>query len=750
MLELKNIKKVYNTSNFKQVAINNISLKFSDNEFVSVLGKSGSGKTSLLNIIGLLDNNYDGDLIIKGKDIKSFRKKEYDYFRNNHMGFIYQNYNLINHISVYKNIEMKLILNKTPISKRKSMVNDILKKVGLLKYANKSPNELSGGQRQRVAVARALVNNPDIILLDEPTGALDSKTSISIMDLIKKISNSKLIIMVTHDEVLAKKYSNRIIKIEDGLIISDTKSLNSNYSSKGSLKLKKTKMNFLSSLYLSFNNIKSKKSRFLLTSFAASIGIIGIALIFSISNGFSSYMKEYEKKELLKYPITIPKRVSIDNYSYNKKINKNMLYKKNEDGSYHENKIDDSYISYINKLNNRYVNAISYENNLSFNLITKENNHYIDASVVSNLFYELPYTGDINKFLKTNYKVLEGRFPFNKNEIVLMVNSNNEIDEKILKILNIDKKIISPKYFLEKEFKIVDNDNYYRKIEDDLFVKNIITKDIYDLESNITLKIVGVLKEKEELLNSNNISKIGYYSELLNDIINKNKNSLIVKNEENLSDVVFNQNKDYNNYNVSKKDMISYLGGYFNPTSINIYPKDFNSKKKIIKYLDNYNDKKSKKDMIIYVDAIKKVTDILNNTLKIITITLIFFSSVSLFVSSIMIGIITYISVLERTKEIGILRSLGARKKDITRIFNCEVLIVGLLSGIFGNIFTKLILILVNNIFYKFTYIKDLAVLNLTNMFVLIIISTFITFIGGFIPAKKAARKNIVESLKEN
>ena len=451
MLELKNIKKIYKTKNLSQVALDNISISFRKNEFVSVLGPSGSGKTTLLNIIGGLDHYDDGDLLINGKSTKKFRDSNWDSYRNYHIGFIFQNYNLINHISVYKNVEMALTL--AGVKNKKKKVIDALKKVGLEKHAYKKPSELSGGQMQRVAIARALVNNPNIILADEPTGALDSKTSNQIMEIIKEISKDKLIIMVTHNEELAKKYSNRIVKLKDGKIISDNNTLNKNKDNE-TFKIKQTKMRYLTALSLSLNNIKTKKGRTILTSVASSIGIIGIALILSISNGFNKQIQAYEKNTLSTFPITINNLVStIDedeikdnssafsgNYEYPKE---DVLYAYNAslNTKVHKNNITDDYIKYIENINKNYLSAISYYTTTNFNLITTNGYEYKTFNNSATYLSELPVDLSNKSYIKENYDLLYGSYPKNIYDVILIVDNKNRIDQGILDTLFIDKNL---------------------------------------------------------------------------------------------------------------------------------------------------------------------------------------------------------------------------------------------------------------------------------------------------------------------
>lgn len=768
MLELKGIKKSYNTNDFNQVALENINLTFRKNEFVSILGPSGSGKTTLLNIIGGLDNYTEGNLIINGKTTKGFKDKDWDSYRNTFIGFIFQNYNLINHISVYKNVEMALTLSGINIKKRRKLVIHALRKVGLENHVYKKPSELSGGQMQRVAIARALVNDPNIILADEPTGALDSKTSIQIMELIKEISKDKLVIMVTHNDDLAKKYSTRIIKLKDGKVQDDTNPLDKGKINNSVYKIRKTKMSFFSAISLSLNNLKTKKGRTILTAFASSIGIIGLALILSISNGFNRKLKEYEKSTMSYFPISISNIIerqndsdTSDNKTNYSKESKLYSYDFSKNKKTHVNNISKDYMDYLRKIDNKYLSAISYHRMTDINLITSNKNEYKMVNNSSINLSVLPEDVEGKSFLQDNYDLLAGSYPKDETDVVLMVDSKNKIDKNLMETLFIDvkKENIAFEEVVGKEFRLINNDEYYVKVNDNLFVKNKPSKKLYE-KSNTILKISGIVRAKKDndlasivdmtdiSMNSDATSKIGCSNKLVEKIILDNKESSIVKAQKNSNGVVFMGGLGFEEAGITKEEALSMLGENDIPVSINIYPKSFDSKEKIKNYLNNYNENKEDKNKIIYTDYANEISELTNNIMSGITIILVFFSSISLIVSSIMIGIITYISVLERTKEIGILRSLGARKKDISRIFNAETLAIGLLSGILGILITRIILLPINSILYKLTELKNIGVLNICHTLALILISVTLTLIGGFIPAKVASKKNPVDALK--
>mgnify|MGYP004508792791 CR=1 FL=1 len=754
MLELKQISKTYKSNNFECQALKNISLKFRKKEFVAILGPSGSGKTTLLNIIGGLDKYDSGELIINNKSTNKFKNRDWDAYRNNCIGFIFQNYNLINHINVLSNVEISMILSNFNIKKRKDSAVELLKNVGLEKYIYKKINQLSGGQMQRVAIARALINNPNIILADEPTGALDSKTSIQIMNLIKEISKDKLVIMVTHNYDLAKKYATRIIELKDGILISDSNPYNELSYNNDNFKVKKTSMNFISALKLSFNNIKTKKWRTILTAFASSIGIIGIALILAISNGFNIQIDNLERNTLSSMPITITNYVNnINNYDKNENIeyptDKYINIKDMQNSNFnHINKINEEYIKYIKNINKNLILGIDYKRLTHLNLIGKNKNNYKYVNSEKLDFLTTPINFDNHNLLKENYDLLYGKYPSNKFEILLVLNDKNQISNEIKEILDINKnkKKFSFKSIINKELKLISNNDYYNFFNDYYNINNNLEY-LYNSDNATSIKISGIIRgKKDKSAFLSDTSGIMIEEDLMQYIINQNKNS----------DIVYSQNKQ--NYNIltgnifndesEKKELLSYLGAYDIPNVINIYPKSFKDKNKIINYLDKYNNDKNESDKIIYTDLGKTFISIFNNIMNTITFILISFSAISLIVSSIMIGIIIYISVLERTKEIGILRALGARKKDISRIFNAETFIIGTFSGTLGILVTKIFIIPINIIIYKMTNLKNVAQLNYTHALILIILSIILTMIGGFIPSKIASKKNPVMALK--
>ena len=753
MLELKRIKKSYKTGDFIQHALKGINLKFRKNEFVSILGPSGSGKTTLLNIIGGLDRYDSGDLIINNKSTKKFKDINWDFYRNNCVGFVFQSYNLISHISVIDNVIISTTLSGYKRSRRKKLALKALDKVGLKEHAHKRPNQLSGGQMQRVAIARALVNDPDIILADEPTGALDSKTSKQIMDLIKEISKNKLVIMVTHNPELANTYSNRIIEFKDGEVVSDTNPYEE-VDKKDKITIKKTKMSYMSAISLSFQNLKTKFGRTFITSFASSIGIIGIALILALSNGFKIKIDEFEKDTLSQAPILISEstvdlsKINSIKDDYSEYTNEKVVHPLNiSPVSEHINQIDEDYVKYIESIDKELIGGLQYTMISKINLYTKIKDTITPVDFNTN-FSPLPYSTDkdISNVMKDNFDVIEGSFTNDINSVYMLVDNKNRVSENVLKAIGYEDSNISFKDIIGKEFKVVLNSTYYKKIGDH-YIANTNIDELYNNSSNVTLKINGIIRWKKD----NDFAQLSgtgilYNQELVNIVIDNNKESSIVKEQESsnfnvITKLPFTKDEE-------KKLVMASLGAYKVPLSIAIYPNDFDSKDNILKYLDKYNKGKSEDEKIVYMDQAKMITSLSGNIMDAITIVLIAFSSISLVVSSIMVGIITYTSVLERTKEIGILRAIGARKKDITRVFNAETLIIGMFSGILGIVIANLLIIPINNIIYNLSKLDGVANLNPVHAIILVIISMTLTLIGGFIPAKIASKKDPVIALR--
>ena len=708
MLELKKIKKIYSTGSFTQVADNDISLKFREKEFVSILGPSGSGKTTLLNIIGGLDHYTSGDLIIDGVSTKKYSDHDFDNYRNKKIGFVFQNYNLITHQSILSNVELALTLSGISKKERRKRAIEALVKVGLKDHIHKLPTELSGGQMQRVAIARAIVNNPKIILADEPTGALDSKTSVLIMNILKEISNDRLVIMVTHNETLAEEYSTRIINLKDGVVINDSNSYDETEEVEKTKTRRLKSMSLFTALSLSFNNLFTKKWRTLLTAFAGSIGIIGIALILSLSNGVSNYISNIQKETLSNYPISIS-RNEVDFGAIVKDT-----FKKELDNNYQNI--------------NQYINYIDYKYNIKLNMYSLDLKYkYLESDMIANI-----------EAAKESYELLDGRLAENEDEIVLLVDNYRKINKDIVNLLNIDGNIFNYNDFINKEVGLILPNNLYYK-------DNGVWKYKDPKSIDKKLKVVGVIKSKN---NTNNSSGILYTNKLLLSLIEEASNSSIVKEQIDSKKINILTNREFKN-EIEYNEALSNLGyaSIDKPDEIELYPKDYDSRQKVFDVINKYNEEFSD-NKISYTDTLGLFMDQLTSIVNIITYALIFFVAISLVVSSIMISIITYISVLERTKEIGILRAIGASKKDIRRVFNAETIIEGFTSGVMGIAITLLINQIINAILYKIIDISNLASLPLTGGITLIFISIILTLIAGLIPSHMASKKDPVESLR--
>ena len=774
MLELKKIKKSYKTGNFVQQALNDVSLQFRKNEFVSILGPSGSGKTTLLNIIGGLDHYDTGDLIINNRSTKNYKENDWNAYRNNCIGFIFQNYNLISHISILENVEMGMTLSGVSSKEKRKRAKDVLKRVGLSEHAHKKPNQLSGGQMQRVAIARALANNPDIILADEPTGALDTKTSEQIMELIKEISKDKLVIMVTHNRELAEKYSTRIVELKDGKLLTDSNPVEKEEKNQKEFVIKKTAMSFWTALKLSFNNIKTKKGRTALTAFASSIGIIGIALILSLSNGFQTKIDEYEEDTLSQMPITISTQAMNMNEETMQEImeshgkhkeysNKKVVYpRENElETMLHINKIDEEYVNYIESIDKNKLNAIGYEYGTTLNVVTKKSdgtyalvptatNYSMSTTSMTGVMGWSVYPESMSKqsSLEKDYDILAGKINDDEPGVVIAVNSRNELDKATLEQLGFDvSKKLSFDDILNKEFKVIPNDIYYKEINK-YFVPDQNYQKMYENGDSITIQIQAIIRGKEEQKELTQ-SGIYYNSALVDKVIEENKDSEIVNRQKEVDyNVLTGQAFDKTTSTVTKDNILGVLGAEVTPSIIYLYPKDFDTKDYITNYLDDYNKDKKDIDQVLYTDYAAMISSLSGSIMDAVTYVLIAFSSISLVVSCIMIAIITYISVLERTKEIGILRALGARKKDIKRVFNAETFLVGIFSGLLGIVIAEILTFPTNRIIENLSELPNVAQLNPIHAIILIIVSVTLTVIGGLIPASIASKKDPVEALR--
>lgn len=865
MLKLKNIKKTYVSGDEKVEALKGINIEFRKSEFVSILGQSGCGKTTLLNIIGGLDRYTSGDLIINGKSTKDFKDRDWDAYRNYSVGFVFQSYNLIGHQTVLSNVELALTISGVSRKERKQRAIKALEEVGLKEQIHKRPNQLSGGQMQRVAIARALVNNPDIILADEPTGALDTKTSVQVMEILKKISKDKLIIMVTHNPELAEKYSSRIIKILDGKITDDSDPIeHQKEEKKKDTKKRRTSMKFLTALRLSLNNLMTKKGRTILTSFAGSIGIIGIALILSISTGVQNYINKVEEDTLSSYPITIEES-TVDMSSLMQSMsgeNTDNAENKEEEKVYSADIMNDMITTLSNKKqsNNlkelkKYLddgdneitknsNSIKYGYDLNINLYRANTDNEIvrvnpstvmnafgmgdmieaqNNSAMSSVFGSSMMTNtdicfemlDNQQLLESQYDLVKGNWPKQYNEVVLVLKEDGRIDDYTLYSLGLkDQSELKDKWkavengkkldenqestsysyddLLNLQFKLLLNSGYYQK-QNGLWVNkedddNYLKEKINNAE---TVKVVGIIKQNEQSAVSTSVtSGIGYTKQLKEYVIEKSNDAQIVKEQKENKDVnvfsglkfptdedtsstenltteqrmamsklsseeiakmmeAYSANKD-----ASYEKNLQKLGAVDidTPTSISIYPKDFESKDKISSAIEEYNQKQrddgKEENTISYTDIVGTMMKSVSQIINTISYVLIAFVAISLIVSSIMIGIITYISVLERTKEIGILRAIGASKKDISRVFNAETLIIGLISGLIGIGITVLLTLPINSMIYAVTGVKVVTAVPFKAGVVLVLISMFLTIIAGLIPAKIASKKDPVIALR--
>ena len=821
MLELKKITKIYQTGEFKQTALDNVTVNFRNNEFVSILGPSGSGKTTMLNIIGGLDKYTSGDLVINELSTKEFKDGDWDTFRNHRVGFVFQSYNLIGHQTILSNVELALTLSGVNKEERMRKAKQALKKVGLIDHINKKPNQLSGGQMQRVAIARALVNDPEILLADEPTGALDTDTSEDIMNLLKEIAKNKLVIMVTHNQELAEKYSTRIISIKDGKITNDTDKYDGKNDTKQDEELrkqktKKTSMSFKTALGLSLNNLLTKKGRTILTAFAGSIGIIGIALILSLSTGVNNYIARVQEDTLTSYPLSI-EQATADMSSMMLDFANQNNREEHTDGKIYSNDLMTSLVETMaseiktnnlkdfkkylegnpNNLND-YINDIRYTYNLDLQIYSKDTSKIVKlnpSTVFSSfgfgsqdnmngmgnmsmmgsrmdVFNEL---SDNTSLIKNTYDIVSGRLPETKEEVVLIVDSYGEISDyalyaiglkdqqeltemtgKIMKGEKLEEPIQTSYTYDEligTEFKLVLNTDYYKKQGNIWIDKSSDTNHMKEIiDKGLTLKIVGIIKPNEESSNQTS-GEVGYTKELTEYVITKIRESEIAKEQ------IANKDKSVLT-NIAFTPLYTYeialssLGivDLDNPSTINIYPKDFKSKDEIVKIIDSYNEEKENNDekesVITYTDYVGILMSSITTIVDVISYVLIAFVSISLVVSSIMIGVITYISVLERTKEIGILRAIGARKKDISRVFNAETFIIGLIAGLLGIIITILLNIPINIIIENLSGIKNVSTLPINGAVILVVISVILTLIGGLIPSRYASKKDPVVALR--
>lgn len=860
MLEVRHLVKDYDTGSNIVHALKDISLTFRDSEFVSILGQSGCGKTTFLNIIGGLDQYTSGDLIINGRSTKNYTDKDWDTYRNHRVGFVFQSYNLIMHQTVLSNVELALTLSGVDKQERRQRAIEVLKQVGLEDQLDKKPTQMSGGQMQRVAIARALVNNPEILLADEPTGALDSKTSVQIMDLLKEIAKDRLVIMVTHNPELAKTYSTRIISLFDGVVQNDTNPIAPEEITPTTDSLKKPSMSFKTALSLSLNNLMTKKGRTLLTSFAGSIGIIGIALILSLSNGVQAYINQVENDTMASYPIEIQ-----DNTMDMSTMMETMMNMSSDEKEKKENKDEVTSMPYINDILNSiskssknnlsafksyleskegdqlmdHTKAVEYDYGLSMHvyndlgdqgLVQVSPNGLLDrlgfsdlmnlqnqfmsssASMMSNeVWLSLPDTKELRD---DEFELVEGKWPDAYNEVVIEVNDQNEISDYVLYSLGLmDQDELVENYnqllagnvdqiqtsedatytydeLLNTTFKLVNNSDLYHKVngvwidgsQDEAYVDQIV-------DQATDVKIVGIIKPADSTVSKTTMGGVYYSSQMRDYMIEQCSNSQIVQEQINhpdtnvLTGTAFSDGEEMSiskltpeqqmaMASMSQEELMSYMStynenlnatydsnlqklGYIdldNPTKINIYASSFEDKEEISNLINAYNEKEKAADrlanVITYNDFIGMMLSSVTSVINMISYVLIGFVSVSLIVSSIMIGIITYISVLERTKEIGILRAIGASKKDVSHVFNAETFIIGLASGCMGILITILLNIPISMIVENLTGVSHIASLPWQGGLILILISLLLTVIAGLIPSRFASKKDPVEALR--
>lgn len=783
MLKLIGINKIYKAGDMEVHALKNINLEFRESELVAVLGPSGCGKTTMLNIVGGLDKYTSGDLIINGISTKEYVDSDWDAYRNSTIGFVFQNYNLISHLTVIENVELALTLSGVSASERRARAEQALKEVGLETQFNKKPNQLSGGQMQRVAIARALVNNPDIVLADEPTGALDSVTSVQIMELLKEVAKTRLVIMVTHNGDLADRYANRIIRLLDGEIISDTNPIDSEILTENvARRPKKTSMSFITAFKLSLKNLFTKKLRTFVTAFAGSIGIIGVALILALSSGFSAYIEKMQTDTLSSFPLTITSSAfdvsnlmsmlqvpDAEEYPEAHEIYVNKVMDKLS-SLYQSNDITDEYVEEaIKTIDPSLTYGIVYTNGINFNIFTKQS--YSGFNRITRIGSEWVQLVDNNDFINSQYDVLAGKLPTAYNELVLCVDEYNQVtDVELLQSLGIlsGKDSYTFDEIMNLEFKLLTNDAVYSRVDTGektyFYEPNSLPEDEYN--EGITLKIVGIVRVNQDTATGSISGTVGYHKDLQDYVLRyetENPSEIVTwqKNNPDINcftgNLYLDEAREENptasdNFLQKEADKarvsnLASLGAVSTPQAISIYPVDFESKELIKAHLDAYNETEGNTP-VYYSDMMGLMVEAMNVLVDAISYVLIAFTSISLVVSSIMIGVIISVSVLERTKEIGILKAIGARKKDISRVFNAESLLVGFAAGALGVIITLLLSIPLNILLSSLTTINGLVALNPWHALLLVAISMLLTFIAGLVPSRSAAKKDAVVALR--
>lgn len=775
MLELKHIKKYYQVGETLTKAQDDVSVAFREREFVAILGPSGSGKTTMLNIIGGLDRYDSGDLIIKGRSTKTFKDADWDAYRNNSVGFIFQSYNLISHLSIMDNVEMGMTLSGVSAAEKKQKAEEALIRVGLKDHMHKQPRQLSGGQMQRVAIARALASDPEILLADEPTGALDSQTSEEIMQLIQDLSRERLVIMVTHNPELAYQYADRIIKFADGKIQSD-----SNPHVEGdkpdAFQLRRTKMSYMTALKLSFNNIRTKKGRTFLTMFASSIGIISIAVVLALSSGFQAQIDQTQSETMAAMPITIGQVGSDPEAVMTAQKDKKTAGKKYlvaeqsaQDKAQHENKLTTKYVDYVQNMGKKRAKNIAVTYGTGLNLVRQVDGKYtpvklsnanpsgkgVDSSAmmsqmtgVGGSVYPIDSNGK-QSFLKKNYKVLAGHYPSKATDLVLVVDQHNKVNINALTNLGFKPKE-GQRYKLGQlvgtTVKLVANDDYYQALPTGNYVPGNDYAKMAHARDTKTLTVTGVVRVKSKNSDGLLAPGLAYSANLTELALKTNQNSAIVKAQKQnpTQNVMTGAHMD----DATAAGMLTMLGATKTPTTIQVYPTTFKKKDQVLDYLDKYNKGKAKADQVVYTDMAGTVSSMTGGLMDAITYVLIAFAAISLITSMIMIAILTYTSVLERTKEIGVLKALGARKKDITRVFDAETAILGVGSGLLGILIAWLLTFPINIVLENMTDLANVAVLNPVHAILLVIVSTLLTMLGGHVPARMAAKKDAAIALR--
>jgi len=749
MLELKQIVKDYTVADREFRAVDKIDLTFNKGEFIAILGPSGCGKTTTLNIIGGLDRYTSGDLIINGTSTKEFTERDWDAYRNNSIGFVFQSYNLINHLSVIDNVELGMTLSGIGVEERRKRSLEVLERVGLKTQIHKKPTKLSGGEKQRVAIARALLNDPDIILADEPTGALDSKTANEILTLIKEISKEKLVIMVTHTRQYAESFASRIVELKDGKVVEDSGSTLAPDVNEG-YKPKKTAMSFWTALKLSFNNLKTKKFRTTITALASSIGIIGVGLVLSISNGFSSQLNEIESDQLVGLPILIGRQemaigfdragatvIDVEGYDDDQIV----IYDSTED--IHENLLTQDFIAHLETLDPEIYTNIHYEYGYVPTLLTENIADEVELVDVQTLGFSSFITP--TEEIKDYYTLKAGKYPENSYEVILLVEEWNVVDQEIIDALGFD--VDGELYYediLGKELFIALNDDLYVE-QSSVFVPNFPNLETVR-DNSIKIEVVGILQSNDDTLDFSG-NGIKYLYSLKEELLVANSTSTICQVQDSQETSVF----DLANLTDEEKEMmLSFLGcNTTNPFLIQIYTDSVVHKEAIKEHIAVYNEDKDVEYMIFETDLAEAIGETLGTLITSVSVVLTAFASISLVVSSVMIGVIIYISVLERTKEIGIIRSLGGRRKDISRVFNAESMIIGAFAGLLGVTITFLLTFPINLLAVSYDEsLANVAQVNLLHLIALVAISTILTLIGGFIPSRIASKKDPVEALR--